>query len=108
MRDGHLPHPPDPGSPGHAVCHHRPPHPGRDPGPDDGLAHDPEKQGKALPGAVQGFRSLRAAGQGYRIIYRAHQSHVPVVVVAVGLRREGGREDVYRLAQRLLRLGLLG
>ncbi len=73
----------------------------------DGLALDPELQGKALLGEFQGYRSLRAAGQRYRIIYRIFQTRVEVLVVAVGRRAEGSREDIYRLAQRLLRLRLL-
>lgn len=73
----------------------------------DGLAHDPDIQGKPLLGELKGFRSLRAAGQRYRIIYRVHQARVEVLVVAIGPRREGDREDIYRLAQRLLRLRLL-
>jgi len=73
----------------------------------DGLAHDPEKQGKLLLGELKGYRTIRAAGQRYRIIYRTHQEQIEVVVVATGIRREGDREDIYRLAQRLLRLKLL-
>jgi mRNA interferase RelE/StbE len=73
----------------------------------DGLAVDPELQGKALLGELKGYRTLRAAGQRYRIVYRVHQAHVEVLVVAVGRRAEGSREDIYRLAQRLLRLRLL-
>ena len=73
----------------------------------DGLARDPDKQGKLLLGELKGFRSLRAVGQRYRIIYRVYKGRVEVLVVAVGLRREGDREDIYRLAQRLLRLRLV-
>ena len=73
----------------------------------DGLAHEPDKQGKPLLGELKGLRSLRAVGQRYRIIYRVQEAHVAVIVVALGLRREGDRDDIYRLAQRLLRLGLL-
>jgi hypothetical protein len=32
---------------------------------------------------------------------------VVVVVVTIGIRREGDKKDVYELAQRLARLGLL-
>ena len=73
----------------------------------DGLAHDPHLQGKPLLGELTGYRSLRAAAQRYRIIHRVHLGRVEVLVVAIGLRREGNREDIYRLAQRLLRLRLL-
>jgi mRNA interferase RelE/StbE len=73
----------------------------------DGLAHDPHLQGKPLLGELTGYRSLRPAAQRYRIIYRVHLSRVEVLVVAIGLRRGGDREDIYRLAKRLLRLRLL-
>lgn len=73
----------------------------------DGLAHDPDIQGKPLLGELKGYRSVRAVGQRYRIVYRVHQVQVEVLVVAIGLRREGAPEDIYRLAQRLLRLRLL-
>ena len=70
------------------------------------LAGDPDKQGKPLRGELKALRSLPAAGQRYRIIYRVHREQIEVLVVAAGLPREGDREDIYRLAQRLLRLGL--
>lgn len=73
----------------------------------DGLAHDPEGQGKPMRGELAGFRSLRAAGQRYRIIYRVDRGKVLVVILTVGLRKEGDKSDVYRLAQRLLRLRLI-
>ncbi len=73
----------------------------------DGLGHDPDLQGKALLGELKGFRSVRAAGQRFRIIYQVRQAQVEVLVVALGPRRGGSREDVYHLAQRLLRLRLL-
>lgn len=74
----------------------------------DGLANEPEKQGDSLVGELLGYRSLRAAGERYRIIYRVNQDQVEVLVVALGIRREGDRADIYALAQRLIRLGLLG
>ena len=73
----------------------------------DGLATDPEKQGKALTGALAGYRSLRAAGQRYRIIYQVDNGAIIVYVVLIGLRKEGSKADIYELAQRLVRLGLL-
>ena len=71
------------------------------------LADEPEKRGQALIGPLMGYRSLRAAGQRFRIIYRVQQDQVIVYVVAVGIRREGDKSDIYALAQRLVRLGFL-
>ena len=71
------------------------------------LTHDPEQQGKPLRGELIGYRSLRAVGQRYRIIYRVERAKVLVVILALGLRKEGDRRDVYRLAQKLIRLGLI-
>ena len=74
----------------------------------DELVEDAEKQGKSLGDELDGYRSVRAVGQRYRIIYRIEGDKVLVVVVAVGIRKEGDKKDIYRLAQRLIRLGLLG
>lgn len=74
----------------------------------DALARDPETQGKPLSGELSGFRSVRAMGRRYRIIYRVDRGMVTVLVVAAGLRREGDRTDIYALAQKLVRLGLAG
>ena len=71
------------------------------------LAGDPELQGKPLGDDLAGYRSVRAVGQRYRIIYRVERSEVVVVAVAAGIRKEGSREDVYRVAAKLIRLGLL-
>ncbi|MEX2599797.1 MAG: type II toxin-antitoxin system RelE/ParE family toxin [Dehalococcoidia bacterium] len=73
----------------------------------DGLTEDPDKQGKALRAELTGYFSVRAAGQRYRVVYQVGALEGRVVVVLVGIRKEGGREDVYALAQRLLRRGLL-
>jgi mRNA interferase RelE/StbE len=73
----------------------------------DRLAEDPEKQGKALLGELAGFRSLRAVGQRYRVIYQIRGNDIVVVIVAVGIRRDGARDDIYNLAKKLFRLRLL-
>ena len=73
----------------------------------DGLAADPDKQGKPLTGDLAGYRSLRAVGQRYRIIYRVEREQVRVLVVALGLRKEGDKRDIYALARKLLRQNLL-
>jgi mRNA interferase RelE/StbE len=73
----------------------------------DGLEFNPELRGKPLDDDLAGYRSIRAVGQRYRIIYRVERSMVTVVVVAAGIRKEGSREDIYRVAAKLIRLGLL-
>ena len=73
----------------------------------DRLTEDPEKQGKALLGELSGFRSIRAVGQRYRIIYQVRGTDIVVVIVAVGLRRDGAKDDIYNLAKKLFRLRLL-
>jgi mRNA interferase RelE/StbE len=70
------------------------------------LEVDPEKQGKPLREGLMGFRSLRAVGQRYRILYSLDTGGRIVHVVAAGLRRAGAGDDVYALAQKLVRLGL--
>lgn len=71
------------------------------------LARAPEL-GRALIGELADYRSLRAVGQRFRILYRVERDQVTVLVVAVGLRKEGDHADIYRLAQKLVRQGLLG
>jgi mRNA interferase RelE/StbE len=71
------------------------------------LEQDPDKQGKPMTGELLGYRSIRAVGQRYRILYRLEAEQVVVVVVAVGIRKEGDKADIYELAKKLARLGLL-
>jgi mRNA interferase RelE/StbE len=73
----------------------------------DGLAEEPEKKGKPLISELDGYHSIRAAGQRYRIIYRIDKEKVLVLVVAAGIRREGNRKDIYELAKKLIRARLL-
>ncbi|MGD9663413.1 MAG: type II toxin-antitoxin system RelE/ParE family toxin [Porticoccaceae bacterium] len=73
----------------------------------DRLAEEPDKQGKALVGELSGLRSIRAVGQRYRVIYRLIDQQVEVTVLAVGIRRDGSRDDIYQLAKKLIRLRLL-
>ena len=75
--------------------------------PADQLSASPEEQGKQLVGELAGFRSIRAVGQRYRIVYRVERREVTVLVVAVGRRRSGDKSDVYELARKLLRQRLL-
>lgn len=66
------------------------------------LKTDPEKQGKPLVEKLKGYRSVRAVGQRYRIIYKVELDKVVVLVVGIGLRKEGDRGDIYTVMQRLL------
>ncbi len=54
---------------------------------------------------LTGYRSVRAAGKRYRIVYRIEESRVIVFVVFVGLRREGDRTDVYEQTKQLVLKG---
>lgn len=66
------------------------------------LADEPEKQGKALVGPLKGYRSIRASGQRYRIVYRVERSRLLVLVIGTGIRRDGSSSDVYQRVQKLL------
>ena len=73
----------------------------------DNLETDPEQKGKALIGDLAGLRSIRAVGQRYRIIYRVNAKQRTVFIVSLGIRKEGDKADIYALARKLLRAGLL-
>ncbi len=71
------------------------------------LVHDPEKQGKSLVGELVGYRSLRAVGQRYRILYKIEREKIIVYILAIGIRKEGDKSDIYSLAKKLIRLRLI-
>jgi mRNA interferase RelE/StbE len=73
----------------------------------DAMTEEPEKQEKPLRGWLAGFLSVRTAGQRYRIVYRVEDARKRMLVYLVGIRREGSRRDVYTLAERLVRRGLI-
>ncbi|MBI5627859.1 MAG: type II toxin-antitoxin system RelE/ParE family toxin [Candidatus Rokubacteria bacterium] len=73
----------------------------------DQLAKSPEQQDKPLVGELASLRSVRAVGQRYRIVLRVQRREVVVAIVAVGKRTAGDKGDIYELAKKLLRLGLL-
>jgi mRNA interferase RelE/StbE len=62
---------------------------------------------KPLRNELSGLRCVRAIGQRYRIIYKVENEQVIVIVVAVGILRERDRSDIYRIAARLIRSGLM-
>ncbi len=61
------------------------------------LTSEPEKQGKALSGKLKGYRSVRALGQRYRIVYRVERSTITVLIVGAGIRQEGAKKDIYAI-----------
>jgi mRNA interferase RelE/StbE len=75
---------------------------------------DPRHAHKALVGPLQGYYSLRYSR--YRAIYSADAEqiangdlliHVNVRFVIVGIRTERDKKDVYKIAQKLIELGLI-
>ena len=73
----------------------------------DKLSQAPEEQGKALVGELTGYRRITVEHERYRIIYHVRRETVIVVIVAVGLRKHGDAKDIYALARKLLRQGLI-
>ena len=73
----------------------------------ESLKEEPLLLGKPLKGPLQDFRVLRAAGQRYRIIYKVIESDIIVIVVAVGIRKEGDKKDIYQLMMKYIKTGLL-
>ncbi len=73
----------------------------------DQLRTDPDKQGKPLTDDLIGYRTVRAVGQRYRIIYQILHQQVRVIIIALGLRKEGSKKDIYSLAKKLIRLKLV-
>lgn len=64
------------------------------------LREAPLDHGKPLRGPLAGYRSDRAGR--FRVIYRVEAEKVTVLVVAVGWREDGSREDIYEIAKRVI------
>ena len=73
----------------------------------DTLGEDAEKLGKPLRGWLTGFRSMRVAGQRYRVVYKVEIPKQLVLIYMIGIRKEGSRKDIYALAEHLVRRGLI-
>ena len=71
------------------------------------LGDNPAQMGKPLVGPLKEYRSVRAAGQRYRIIYRIEEKQVVVIVVAVGIRKAGDKKDIYELMKKLVKTGIV-
>ena len=68
----------------------------------DGLAREPDRQGKALLGPLEGVRSVHALRDRFRILYEVDKRAKLVSVLLVGERAQGRDEDIYALARKLL------
>ncbi|MDJ0649508.1 MAG: type II toxin-antitoxin system mRNA interferase toxin, RelE/StbE family [Xenococcaceae cyanobacterium MO_188.B19] len=66
------------------------------------LKNEPDKQGKPLSGKLKGYRSIRALGQRYRIVYRVDQEKIIVIIIGLGIRKEGAKKDIYETLNKLL------
>jgi mRNA interferase RelE/StbE len=73
----------------------------------EALEKVPQKQGKVLVKDLTGLRSIHAAGR-YRIIYKLDNNSNIVWVLAAGIRKQGDRKDIYEVARKLIKSGLLG
>ena len=58
--------------------------------------------GNPLRGKLAGYRSLRAARNRYRIIYRIVNDKVLVIIITIGLRKGDDFGDVYKSLKRLI------
>lgn len=66
------------------------------------LETEPMAKGKPLGANLKDYRSIRATGQRYRIIYQVGILERVVTVVVVGIRKEGDKRDAYRVASKRL------
>jgi mRNA interferase RelE/StbE len=71
------------------------------------LREEPDKRGKALRQDLLGFRSLRAMGERYRIVYQVVDQEHKVNIVTVGIRKEGSSQDAYNIASQLRNSGAI-
>lgn len=72
----------------------------------ESLQYEPEKQGKSLVGQLSTLRSISVA-RHYRIIYKIDNKQITVYIIAVGIRKEKDKKDIYNLLKKLLRFGLI-
>ncbi len=67
------------------------------------LETEPAKRGKELKKDLQGYYSIRLAGQRYRAIYSVVVSEGEVEVLVIGIRKERDKRDVYEVGKKRLR-----
>ncbi|HEY6443788.1 MAG TPA: type II toxin-antitoxin system RelE/ParE family toxin [Candidatus Acidoferrales bacterium] len=69
------------------------------------LAVDPEGYGLALRGSLAGYWKHQFGN--HRVVYRIYPEHHVVVVCAVGIRKQGDAEDIYRQLESVAKTGRL-
>ena len=69
------------------------------------LAMDPEGYGLPLRGSLAGYWKHQFAN--HRVVYRVYSDPRVVVVCAVGARKEGDAEDIYRQLESVAKTGRL-
>jgi mRNA-degrading endonuclease RelE of RelBE toxin-antitoxin system len=72
----------------------------------EALSDNPESQGKPLHDVLEGYRSIHAWKDAYRIVFKI--MHEVVIMTMVGKRLPGKQDDIYAKARRLVKsLGAL-
>lgn len=66
------------------------------------LETEPAKRGKPLRKDLEGYYSIRLAGQRYRAVYSIAVTQGVVTVVVIGIRKAGDKRDAYRIANKRL------
>ena len=69
------------------------------------LAVNPEEDGLPLRGSLAGYWKHQFGN--HRVVYRIYSEHRVVVVCAVGVRKQGDAEDIYRQLESVARTGRL-
>ena len=69
------------------------------------LALNPEAYGLPLSGALAGYWKHQFGN--HRVIYHIYPDHRVVVICAVGIRKEGDAEDIYRQLESVAKSGRL-
>lgn len=70
------------------------------------LKTNPLEVGKQLKGNLQNYRSIRSVGQRYRIIYHVLEKKIIVIIVAVGIRKDKDKKDIYELMKKFVNIGM--
>lgn len=66
------------------------------------LPRDPINLSYPLTAELAGLRATRAFGQRYRVIFSLEESNAKIVLLLVGIRKDGDKLDIYQLATKLL------